>query len=73
MKLYTVCENKNWRMRYAHIEYTDRAGHPAGVCADAVCMGVGHTADTVRLVCKITCKLTCKINIYLPSLYPVRK
>ena len=68
-------------MRYAHKEYTDGAGHPTGVCADAVCMGVGYTAATVRLVCgsvcmqvcKITCKLTSKINIYLSSLDPVRK
>lgn len=60
-------------MRYAHIEYTDRAGHPTGVCADAVCMGVGYTAATVRLVCRITCKITCKIDLYLSSLDPVRK
>ena len=73
-------------MRYAHIEYTesglgsaaiqlkaDRAGHPTGVCTDAVYMGVGYTAATVRLVCRITCKLTCKLDLYLSSLDPVRK
>ena len=51
-------------MRYAHIEYTGRAGHPTSVCADAVCIRVGYTAATVRLVCRITCKLTCKIDLY---------
>ena len=35
-----------------------------GVYADAVCIGVGYTAATVRLVCRITCKITFKIDLY---------
>jgi hypothetical protein len=57
-------------MRYAHMEYTDRAGHPTGVCTDAVCMGVGYTAATVRLVCRITCKIMCKIRYTIGTTSP---
>lgn len=73
-------------MRYAHkgyresrlvsatiqLKYADGAGHPTGVCADALRMGGGYTAAIVRLVCRIACKITCKINLYLSSLDPVR-
>lgn len=54
-RITRYAKNKNRRMRYAHIEYTGRAGHPAGVFADAVCVGVGYTADIVRLVCGSVC------------------